>query len=1269
MASDLGLVIPMDVVALCVGEPDRNESVLAEKANFSRVPYYPNEEYNEDDIVNTGPYISASVLGETTTQLPVGIHLHWALPDALTAGIHNEQTGQTDFPLVPNRWLVTRIISTKRDNSQVISHQSWVIESDHLSKDDPNPEIDLSKVTVPVYPEDADLSNGDYGRLQSFRYLGKVFDYENWREGTGQEYVGKERTYTNPKLEATCKLITAYQFTAVGYGELTFASFYPNCCNVFGFYDSAEKIAAADYDPANHQLSYHVVGWFSDVNDDPLRKHSFELAPPPEPMQRTEVAIAAYREAYGKYLKAKLKLQEGEAIAYCEALKWCYSPDGTNKPGYSLYSGIVKGILWDTSKAYFPQDSLTADTQVVVANNTPEAISALLAKNLAQPALEPLLNALQMGVLDTLEQPGGLAQVKHTIHRNHFSADRGGLVWEIAIKEQEIDSDSQTPQTAVIIDETLSTLLRELNTRQWQADELNEEIRSLRQQIYIDWHKYQYFTRTEHFLPSEGLLADWLDNDEDAIEKVIDLIDFQINDWSEYVDDLRIDYLNQKLATLDRLNGEIAQYKTNLETELQKPEFSQYKLQETPGPGYWQPNEPLILLSGPAVAPPPRYGEDGRLRADGYLECRLTSAILSFSKPTLATQTALPNFSALAALVAEAGGVSTASLDEQQIPAHEIAIANWSDNLWIPMLLKWEVDNRPLTKLEPDHPNYDVDFIKRNYQLDADNLDLIPKHESYQSSDTYEGITLLSAGATIDLKQQIDEYLEYLPDDSEMEQRLRELQQQVKNSNLLCQSLSGFNQTLIAREQTLQFPVSDPLWGFEDDKDFALDVREAVDTCGDLAGLPHSDYSPIRAGYLSLSRLILIDTFGRMLEVGNVNNPIIAESLVPKVRGLQNRNFISLSPRLVPPSRLLFRWLLAESENQEIYSEADGSPVCGWIMFNRLDNSLMIYSSQAKLLGSLNLSGDESRIIWQTAPGNAETWDQSIETVLANENPYLRDFILKINQKQAGFLDSLLQTIDRTLTLVLPQSARNDSSVSVMIDRPLALVRTSLKLDLQGLPPVNQSWSEFRQVAEKLWELDDPAWIEQSNAQGWLARSTANFEAVQFPVHLGNLTDINDGLIGYFIGNNYDRFYAAAADGSHADITPPAQDTLLLSSAPQDASQILTLLIDPRAKVHATTAILPTEAIALPTAFYTQALKSIEANFLTAPILSRLTELALPIPQENQKELVWSWVEQDHDRWRTVTDIARVDTPKAVSYNPQTLREGWLRLSRIETSQ
>src|SRR4051794_22439756 len=37
-----------------------------------------------------------------------GVHLHWALPDALTHGRAQSGSERIEFPYVPNRWLIVR---------------------------------------------------------------------------------------------------------------------------------------------------------------------------------------------------------------------------------------------------------------------------------------------------------------------------------------------------------------------------------------------------------------------------------------------------------------------------------------------------------------------------------------------------------------------------------------------------------------------------------------------------------------------------------------------------------------------------------------------------------------------------------------------------------------------------------------------------------------------------------------------------------------------------------------------------------------------------------------------------------------------------------------------------------------------------------------------------------------------------------------------------------------------------------------------------------
>src|SRR5262249_62195301 len=51
-------------------------------------------------------------------------------------------------------------------------------------------------------------------------------------------------------------------------------------------------------------------------------------------------------------------------------------------------------------------------------------------------------------------------------------------------------------------------------------------------------------------------------------------------------------------------------------------------------------------------------------------------------------------------------------------------------------------------------------------------------------------------------------------------------------------------------------------------------------------------------------------------------------------------------PRLVQPARLLPRWLSAWNDNQESLGDLATSPICGFVVHNRLDRSLLIYGTR-----------------------------------------------------------------------------------------------------------------------------------------------------------------------------------------------------------------------------------------------------------------------------------------------------------------------------------
>ncbi len=221
------LVVPIHLDALYLPQ---SQYVTEPMVDFTQVPYFA--PVLGRDINPETPYLSEAIVSQPfqdqSLKLKAGIHLHWSLPDALTNAQHKDDV--TVFPTVPNRWLVTR--SRQIDRVFVVDRQ-WVVESDFLSEDNPG---SIS------YPYIADqMEAGSY----PFRYLGRRIPLESWQATTSSE-----------------NYLT--QLTAVGYGEPTFAAFYPNCHSVFGFYDGGGGTDA----PSN--LRYDVVGWYGDIDQDVL---------------------------------------------------------------------------------------------------------------------------------------------------------------------------------------------------------------------------------------------------------------------------------------------------------------------------------------------------------------------------------------------------------------------------------------------------------------------------------------------------------------------------------------------------------------------------------------------------------------------------------------------------------------------------------------------------------------------------------------------------------------------------------------------------------------------------------------------------------------------------------------------------------------------------------------------------------------------------------------------------------------------------------------
>src|SRR5882672_3834784 len=123
------LIVPMSVEALCVNATAETTGVhfVGAAANFHELPVRsPDGQYLLGE-----PYLGQSISKFPAQTLEPGVHLHWALPDALTHGADSDGRGIA-LPAVPNRWLVVRLHTRGKDQATAATElKAWIVESDH----------------------------------------------------------------------------------------------------------------------------------------------------------------------------------------------------------------------------------------------------------------------------------------------------------------------------------------------------------------------------------------------------------------------------------------------------------------------------------------------------------------------------------------------------------------------------------------------------------------------------------------------------------------------------------------------------------------------------------------------------------------------------------------------------------------------------------------------------------------------------------------------------------------------------------------------------------------------------------------------------------------------------------------------------------------------------------------------------------------------------------------------------------------------------------
>lgn len=1190
-----------------------------------------------------------------------GVYVHWVLPDALIRGSQPQSTSTaaistdpstTDYPLVPNRWLVARIVTNSPTQHSL---KAWVVQSDYLysgtdrTQNGSNPFVDPNT------------------KAFELTTLGKHFDLASWSEPASQPLFLK----------------------AVGPGNLTFAAHTYGAMDVFAFCDTLSDLP----DPTKnaYDLSYVVLGWYSNTSHDILQ--GWTTADQWQTLMQT--------------------------------LNWTipnWIPDPSHPspplppvnqlPQQTLYHGMVYGVNWQNTA--LPSAKLDpSKLRVAIGNTGIDGFAALLEKVASDTGSPPmntdLLEAFQYNLLPLLNETDGVAQVEMQATEPWYGSSSSGIYWQVVpVQRSNLDN---TANVAAQLNPTQAAKLAQLNAIQTQLNQQYLQLQSRQTQLYDIWWKQQAAYKngyTDGNTPEAGI-------DDPAWDTIATNISHALTSSSA---NSLIASVKQLHTAVESLSAQVPNPSDPVsilnyaQNTLQLP--NTLELKAVPMPRFYHPTDPVLMIGG--IEWPDRYIAGGMSNAGAPLPTRLANQLLTGlqvgNTAIRATDSQLAGAipllpdcnlpagltSLLTALLQEAFLVDPASasiiaarynLDPQTVanaiaqkaqvgtyPA-ALSVFQWQQ-AWSPLFLEWEVNWYPTpvpTALQPapydpdnpSNPTIPTTTASINWNFDGQDYTWSgnPPDQSAPVQ-TYKGRIFLSPHITFGLIARLQQYLQGNPN-ADL-QAISNLIAQIGDWNFLSQTLSGFCQDLIMQDISSTVPPTSPIAGDTSDipsyigaayRSIPFTAPGAWSDSSQRPSSPADYFFPIRAGHFMFQNLRVVDRFGQILNLLQANDnaqtdpkslpqgfqPIYGRGLKP-----DSANFptylIKQPPRIVQPAQLDFRCLAAGDDTQLTELNPLANPICGWLLPNHLDRSLSVYDAAGDPLGALTLVANSQgsySLSWQSAPGitppitPAQIADRHLQQFVQG--------ILGLNDQGAG-LQSLLQVIDETLWVVNPSGG--DQELSLLIGRPIAVVRAKVQLQLSGDPVADQAWS-------------------QTLAMG--PRGTDIFTNTTFAVKLGSLELLDDGLLGYFLNDNYQQFNAVHPGTNSPYIAPIGANNYIqlpinYASKPNQQQALLTMLVDPRGCIHATPGILPPEKLLIP-ATYTKPAAKLNVTFRVNSLLTEVNTIRLPIP--SLKQANWSWIERSApNTWNTSLPVVKANQKPRLA-DISVVRDGWLQLEDQES--
>ncbi len=1207
-----------------------------------------------------------------TTQPPgAGIYLHWTLPRDLRHGTHQED-GSTDFPLVPNRWLVVRVQGGATAAQAV---KAWILESDYCA-DCADPTTPATSPFVNPYALD---SNG----IPQPTCLGRAIPF-------------------TPAL--TSLPVQAQPFLrAVGPGSVTFATFSPGVQNVFAFYDDVSDASGTPIDAAT--FSYYVAGWFSSPTYDPLGGTTWSPNP----------------DVAGTYAN--------------DTFEWYVYAASATLPQQMLVHSLVSSVPWDRCAdnppaANYPTD-IANTVKVAVANTAIDALSALVRLDRNNQTEADLLEAFQYNLLDQFDLPGSSELLNIAIRQHWFGASPGGTLWTVVAQER-VDSTALPVPPVPALTSPQQQALAALNTAQDELDRQGRVLEAMQWVLFSLWWKNQW--QLYNNPPVDGDFSTWLTtqlpvqlqgatscnvpNGTDPSKESIYAC--KVLAQQNLVSTLTTQAQNAQSAVQGLINPDTQELKAINAPQFYYPNDPVVLITGLGRATNFDPGGSLLCrLSSQTVtaltvggtsycsgsascaqniqAQLPVLADPHNLLPDGVQQLNVENFFLS---PELFAQDILGNVNLADAVRRAIAALPAPPVAELAPPG--FAMAEWAQP-WVPLLLDWSVTvlQQPAYSCGTNQPT--CTFDQSNWQFDGTDYGWVgpttPGGGNFDEADSgqmaLKGRTFVTPQIAFTLADQLDAYVKnHTMRDPNLEALLQDLDTYIdgfRNQDILSQRLSGLLGLMIQRTYEQSVPPTGAIAG---------QLGTAIHGYPDPFPDEHSseaaavwDFAPLRGTFFVITGLTVIDTFGRTVDLQLANYstdpltkgsvaeyyfyPIAGRDLTsptglnPKPGQGQSsdptQRMLQLGPRMIRDSRLALQLISNDGQNNNIDQAAGANPICGWVIPNHLDRSLAFYDPDGNAWGELYLSlhsGGTYMPVWQPDPTNPD----APQSVAAIPNTFVSTLLqtLAARADDGSAFSDLIQVIDETLWTINPRGQRKDQNLSVLVGRPLVIVRVALSLQIRGLAPSNQDWWNLFAV--------DPQHLPDPTQPVPLVTVDGGMASDLWSVRLGSQALRHDGVIGYYVD---DPNTPANAFAVFNTVNLPAgvqtdylkqigpgnylplrfiDDTVAAPDPKQNQISYLTVLMDPRGSIDAFTGLLPVVTLDIPDQFIKPALQKMYYLFRAGPVLTSPEELRIPRPAARRGR--WSWFDRVLN---AATPVAPADGNVRFPATPPLVKEGWLK--------